>query len=130
MRPASVSWKTARPALKDASAFNIVFDGTAPRFVGALIGRLREAAPDKSIVVYPNSGETYHASDNSWSGEACDLDADQRLSVSDAIILLRYLFSEESVTIPETIDAIRASMEMQATGAEAVAATDGYLGIA
>jgi homocysteine S-methyltransferase len=49
---------------------------TAPRFVGALIGRLREAAPDKSIVVYPNSGETYHASDNSWSGEACDLDAD------------------------------------------------------
>ena len=49
---------------------------TAPRFVGALIGQLREAAPDKAIVVYPNSGETYHASDNSWSGEACDLDAD------------------------------------------------------
>ena len=36
---------------------------------------------------------------------------------------------QESVTIPETIDAIRASMEMQATGAEAVAATDRYLGI-
>ena len=49
---------------------------TAPRFIGTLIGQLREAAPDKAIVVYPNSGETYHASDNSWSGEACDLDAD------------------------------------------------------
>ena len=37
---------------------------------------------------------------------------------------------QESVTIPETIDAIRASMEMQATGTEAVATTDRYLGIA
>jgi glyceraldehyde-3-phosphate dehydrogenase (NAD(P)) len=36
---------------------------------------------------------------------------------------------QESVTIPETIDAIRASMEMQDNGADAVAATDGYLGI-
>ena len=36
---------------------------------------------------------------------------------------------QESVTIPETIDAIRASMEMQGKGPEAVAATDGYLGI-
>ena len=30
---------------------------------------------------------------------------------------------------PETIDAVRAAMEMQATGAEAVATTDRYLGI-
>jgi glyceraldehyde-3-phosphate dehydrogenase (NAD(P)) len=36
---------------------------------------------------------------------------------------------QESVTIPETIDAVRAAMEMQATGAEAVAATDKHLGI-
>jgi glyceraldehyde-3-phosphate dehydrogenase (NAD(P)) len=36
---------------------------------------------------------------------------------------------QESVTIPETIDAIRASMEMQATGDEAVALTDKHLGI-
>ncbi len=36
---------------------------------------------------------------------------------------------QESVTIPETIDAVRAAMEMQVTGDEAVAATDGYLGI-
>ena len=36
---------------------------------------------------------------------------------------------QESVTIPETIDAVRAAMEMQTTGAEAVAATDKHLGI-
>ncbi len=36
---------------------------------------------------------------------------------------------QESVTIPETIDAVRASMEMQATGPEAVALTDRHLGI-
>ena len=36
---------------------------------------------------------------------------------------------QESVTIPETIDAIRAAMEMQATGTEAVATTDQFLGI-
>jgi len=36
---------------------------------------------------------------------------------------------QESVTIPETIDAIRAAMEMQVTGEEAVATTNKYLGI-
>jgi glyceraldehyde-3-phosphate dehydrogenase (NAD(P)) len=36
---------------------------------------------------------------------------------------------QESVTIPETIDAVRAAMEMHATGAEAVATTNKYLGI-
>jgi glyceraldehyde-3-phosphate dehydrogenase (NAD(P)) len=33
------------------------------------------------------------------------------------------------VTIPETLDAVRASLEMQASGLEAVALTDKYLGI-
>jgi glyceraldehyde-3-phosphate dehydrogenase (NAD(P)) len=36
---------------------------------------------------------------------------------------------QESVVVPETIDAVRAAMEMQQTGAEAVALTDRYLGI-
>jgi len=36
---------------------------------------------------------------------------------------------QEAVTIPETIDAVRASMEMQSSGADAVAATDRNLGI-
>jgi homocysteine S-methyltransferase len=49
---------------------------TPPQLISSLIGELRSAAPRKAIVVYPNSGETYHSSDNSWSGAACDLDRD------------------------------------------------------
>ncbi|MDH3350675.1 MAG: homocysteine S-methyltransferase [Gammaproteobacteria bacterium] len=50
---------------------------TAPRFVLPIIGILKSAAPEKSIVVYPNSGETYHADDNSWSGTATALQCKQ-----------------------------------------------------
>jgi glyceraldehyde-3-phosphate dehydrogenase (NAD(P)) len=36
---------------------------------------------------------------------------------------------QESIVVPETIDAVRAALEMQSDGAEAVALTDRYLGI-
>lgn len=36
---------------------------------------------------------------------------------------------QESITIPETIDGIRAALEMQTDGADAVAATNKYLGL-
>lgn len=49
---------------------------TPPEFITPLIGEVRAACPDKAIVVYPNSGEIYHAEDNSWSGKACDFDRD------------------------------------------------------
>lgn len=49
---------------------------TPPEFVTALIGEVRRVAPEKPVIVYPNSGETYHAEDNSWSGKACDFDRD------------------------------------------------------
>lgn len=52
---------------------------TPPRLIASLIGELRDAAPDKAIVVYPNSGETYHAGDNRWSGTACDINTDFRV---------------------------------------------------
>jgi homocysteine S-methyltransferase len=47
---------------------------TAPEFISSLISILKNAAPKKKIVVYPNSGEKYHSYDNSWSGVACDFD--------------------------------------------------------
>lgn len=47
---------------------------TAPEFISPLISILKNAAPKKKIVVYPNSGETYHSHDNSWSGMTCDFD--------------------------------------------------------
>ena len=49
---------------------------TAPAHITSLIREVAAAAPDKKIVVYPNSGETYHSRDNRWSGKACDLDSD------------------------------------------------------
>jgi homocysteine S-methyltransferase len=41
---------------------------TRPQFAVSLIGRIRAVLPDKAIVVYPNSGETFDASDKTWSG--------------------------------------------------------------
>jgi len=49
---------------------------TPPEFITSLIAEVKSAAPDKAIVVYPNSGEIYHSEDNSWSGKACDFDHD------------------------------------------------------
>jgi homocysteine S-methyltransferase len=49
---------------------------TPPEFVNTLIAEVKRVAPQKAIVVYPNSGETYHSEDNSWSGKACDFDSD------------------------------------------------------
>jgi homocysteine S-methyltransferase len=48
---------------------------TAPRHVVELIGRLRRAAPDLPVLVYPNSGEAYDATSQSWSGLIEPLDA-------------------------------------------------------
>jgi homocysteine S-methyltransferase len=45
---------------------------TPPQFITGLIAEALAGAPDKAIVVYPNSGETYHADDNSWSGDCAD----------------------------------------------------------
>lgn len=41
---------------------------TPPQFVPELIARIRVAAPKKTAMAYPNSGETYNVEDNSWSG--------------------------------------------------------------
>lgn len=47
---------------------------TAPQHVTGLIREVKGILPDKAIVVYPNSGETYHADDNSWSGTASPIE--------------------------------------------------------
>ncbi len=48
-----------------------------PEIVLPLIGELRRAAPGKSIVVYPNSGEVYRSEDNSWHGTTTPLQCEQ-----------------------------------------------------
>lgn len=47
---------------------------TPPQYVPALIRRIRAALPELPIVAYPNSGETYNAADNSWSGTVTAVD--------------------------------------------------------
>lgn len=47
---------------------------TPPQFATALIEKIREAVPDKSIIAYPNSGEIYDAATHSWSGSVTPLD--------------------------------------------------------
>ena len=46
---------------------------TAPRHIPFLIDRLREVT-EKPIVVYPNSGEAYHAAAKRWLGETDSTD--------------------------------------------------------
>ena len=41
---------------------------TPPQYAAALVRELRIAAPDKLAMAYPNSGETFNVSNNSWSG--------------------------------------------------------------
>lgn len=41
---------------------------TRPQFAVSLIGRIRAVLPGKAIVIYPNSGEEFDASDKTWSG--------------------------------------------------------------
>jgi homocysteine S-methyltransferase len=46
---------------------------TAPQFIPNLVKTIGVAVPDKAIVAYPNSGETYDAEDKSWSGTVTDM---------------------------------------------------------
>lgn len=42
---------------------------TPPQYVTSLIRKIRRAAPGKLVVVYPNSGESFVAGENTWVGE-------------------------------------------------------------
>jgi len=48
-----------------------------PDIVVPLITTLKKAVPEKSIVVYPNSGEVYRAEDNAWLGTATPLQCER-----------------------------------------------------
>ena len=78
---------------------------TPPAFATSLIQALRRAVPNKAILAYPNSGETYHSSDNSWSGTACDFD--NAFNVRDWQDAGAKLIGGCCRTGPENISAIR-----------------------
>jgi len=85
---------------------------TPPGLISALIGEAQKGAPRKAVVVYPNSGETYHAADNSWSGFACDLDGG--FPVSDWHEAGAKLIGGCCRTGPAHIAAIRSRLKEQA----------------
>jgi len=43
---------------------------TAPQHIGSLIECVRNGAPEKHVVVYPNSGQTYDAKNRDWTGSS------------------------------------------------------------
>lgn len=69
-------WAAAGLFADHAKVLALGVNCTAPAHIASLINEVSAAVPDKAIVVYPNSGETYHTESNSWSGNACDLDGD------------------------------------------------------
>ncbi|NNF49745.1 MAG: homocysteine S-methyltransferase [Woeseiaceae bacterium] len=50
------------------------FNCTPPQYAAELIRRIRAALPDKCVMAYPNSGETFDVSTNAWSGTSSPLD--------------------------------------------------------
>jgi homocysteine S-methyltransferase len=50
------------------AVFAVGANCTAPAYISDLIRLFRDTAPGKRVIVYPNSGEAYHADTRSWSG--------------------------------------------------------------
>ena len=57
-------------ATGNPTVFAIGVNCTAPKYINKIIEILKIEAPDKRIIVYPNSGEVYHAKSRSWIGVA------------------------------------------------------------
>jgi homocysteine S-methyltransferase len=47
---------------------------TSPQYALELVHRFCSAVPDKAVMAYPNSGETWNADSGEWSGTAVPLD--------------------------------------------------------
>jgi len=60
--------KAAKILANHASVFAIGVNCTAPKYITNIIQTLKNSAPDKRIIVYPNSGEVYLADSKSWQG--------------------------------------------------------------
>jgi homocysteine S-methyltransferase len=52
------------------TVFAVGANCTAPRYIAGIIRSLQAAAIDQRIIVYPNSGEVYHAESKRWLGLA------------------------------------------------------------
>ncbi len=60
--------KAAKILANHPSVFAIGVNCTAPKYITSIIQTLKKSAPDKRVIVYPNSGEVYRADSKSWQG--------------------------------------------------------------
>lgn len=51
-----------------SNVFAIGVNCTSPKYISQIIEILKREATDKKIIVYPNSGEVFHAKSKSWLG--------------------------------------------------------------
>jgi homocysteine S-methyltransferase len=47
---------------------------TGPQFIGGLIKRIKSVVPNKAIIVYPNSGETFDPDNKTWHGTSLPME--------------------------------------------------------
>lgn len=70
--------------------FAIGVNCTSPEFISALITAIKKKSGNKRIVVYPNSGATYHAGSKTWAGlsatSSCELMAKEWMDLGADII--------------------------------------------
>ncbi len=65
--------EVARPFAEHPRVLAVGANCVPPDIIVPLIATLKKAAPKKSIVVYPNSGEVYCVENNTWLGTATPL---------------------------------------------------------
>jgi homocysteine S-methyltransferase len=72
------------------AVFAVGVNCTAPRYISRLISTVKRRSGGKRVVVYPNSGEIYHAGSKTWSGSSdltfCRMMAEEWLDLGADII--------------------------------------------
>ena len=72
------------------NVFAIGVNCTSPKYISRLIRTIKKISGEKKVVVYPNSGEIYHAASKTWSGTSdlsfCQLMANEWLDLGADII--------------------------------------------
>ena len=92
------------------TVFAIGINCTPPQFMLPLIRIIRDAAPDKLVVAYPNSGERYSVEDNAWSGTATPMD--YALAAREWVAAGASIIGGCCRTTPEHIRQIRRALQI------------------
>jgi homocysteine S-methyltransferase len=81
---------------------------TPPQYASELVRRIGRAVPDKAVIVYPNSGETWNAQQGAWSGTASPVDYAR--AARDWVAVGAKIVGGCCRTKPEHISAIRSAI--------------------